>query len=200
MKKIAALEQACAGLTVCASPTHGHLCLPPSLLIFISRGTQHFTHLDIALTQQAEVGALKYKLLAGQAKAEELEVKVGALQVFVEQQQDEIAAMKAAHEQQEQEREVCASPIGITALPATPSEEGTVLHLDYTLSPAGPVHCMYVSHRPLQVADDDDMETLSPVTPLNPYETPNVKRMAADADLSSGTGLEPCPFEPCPVE
>ena len=42
MEKIAMDEQARAGLTVCASPTHGHLCLPP-YLIFISRGTQHFT-------------------------------------------------------------------------------------------------------------------------------------------------------------
>ena len=44
------------------------------------------------------------------------------------------------------------------------------------------------------------MGTASPETPLDPYETPKVKRMAADADLSSGTGLEPCPFEPCPFE
>ena len=43
MEKSATDEQARARLTVCASPTHGHLCLPPSLLIFISRGTQHFT-------------------------------------------------------------------------------------------------------------------------------------------------------------
>ena len=31
----------------------------------------------------------------------------------------------------------------------------------------------------------------SPVTPLDPYETPKVKRMAADADLSSGTASIP---------
>ena len=52
----------------------------------------------------------------------------------------------------------------------------------------------------LQIADDDQMEMSSPVTPVNPYKTPKVKRMAADAELSSGTGLEPCPFEPCPFE
>ena len=56
------------------------------------------------------------------------------------------------------------------------------------------------SDQTLQIADDDKMGTASPVTPLDPYETPKVKRMAADADLSSGTGLEPCPFEPCPFE
>ena len=56
-------------------------------------------------------------------------------------QQDEIAALKAAHEQQEQERQVCASPIGITALHAlrTILTLGTALHLDHALSPAGPV-------------------------------------------------------------
>ena len=56
------------------------------------------------------------------------------------------------------------------------------------------------SDQTLQIADDDQMEMSSPVTPVNPYKTPKVKRMAADADLSSGTGLEPCPFEPCPFE
>tara|TARA_B110000027_G_C15975419_1_gene236183 strand:+ start:425 stop:634 length:210 start_codon:yes stop_codon:yes gene_type:complete len=60
--------------------------------------------LDIALTQQAEV--------------EELKDTVYAQQNFVQMQQDEIAALTAAHEPQEQEREVCASPIGITALHA----------------------------------------------------------------------------------
>ena len=44
------------------------------------------------------------------------------------------------------------------------------------------------------------MAMSSPVTPVDPYETPNVKRMAADADLSSGMGLEPCSFEPWPFE
>ena len=56
------------------------------------------------------------------------------------------------------------------------------------------------SDQTLQVADDDQMAMSSPVTPLDPCETPKVKRMAADANLSSGTGLEPCPFEPCPFE
>jgi len=60
--------------------------------------------LDIALIQQAEVEELKQMVLAQQ--------------VFLGMQQDEIAALTAAHEQQEQEREVCASPIGITALHA----------------------------------------------------------------------------------
>ena len=96
MEKIATNEQALAGLTVCASPTHVHLCLPPSLLIFISRGTQHFTWTSL----------------------EELKDTVYAQQNFVQMQQDEIAALTAAHEPQEQEREVCASPIGITALHA----------------------------------------------------------------------------------
>ena len=83
--------------------THTWPSLPPSLPHL------HFTwhsaiHLDIALTQQAEV--------------EELKDKVFAQQVVLEMQQDEMAALKAAHEQQEQEREVCASPIGITAFHA----------------------------------------------------------------------------------
>ena len=56
------------------------------------------------------------------------------------------------------------------------------------------------SDQTLQIANDDQMAMSSPVTPVNPYKTPKVKRMAADADLSSGTGLEPCPFEPCPFE
>ena len=43
------------------------------------------------------------------------------------------------------------------------------------------------SDQTLQVADDDQMAMSSPVTPVNPYKTPKVKRMAADADLSSGT-------------
>ena len=82
--------------------------------------------MDIALTQQAEV--------------EELKKKVFAQQVFLEMQQEEMEALKAAHEQQEQEREVCASPIGITALHAlrTILTLGTALHLDHALSPAGP--------------------------------------------------------------
>ena len=71
---------------------------------------------------------------------EELKDRVFAQQVFLEMQQEEIAAHKAAHEQQEQEREVCASPIGITALHAlrTILTLGTALHLDHALSPAGP--------------------------------------------------------------
>ena len=44
------------------------------------------------------------------------------------------------------------------------------------------------------------METSTPVPTLAPYETPKAKRMAADADLSSGTGLAPCSFEPWPFE
>ena len=60
--------------------------------------------MDIALTQQAKV--------------EDLEDKVFAQQLFLEMLQDAMAALKAAPEQQGQEREVCASPIGITALHA----------------------------------------------------------------------------------
>ena len=82
--------------------------------------------MDIALTQQAKV--------------EDLEDKVFAQQLFLEMQQDAMAALKAAPEQQGQEREVCASPIGITALHAlrTILTLGTALHLVHALSPAGP--------------------------------------------------------------
>ena len=84
--------------------SHTWPSLPPSLPPHLHFTWHSALHLDIALTQQAEV--------------EELKDRVFAQQVFLEMQQEEIAAHKAAHEQQEQEREVCASPIGITALHA----------------------------------------------------------------------------------
>ena len=77
----------------------------------------------------------------------ELNENVNAQQGHLQMQQEEMEALqeemeahKAAHEQQEQEREVCASPIGITALHAlrTILTLGTALHLDHALSPAGP--------------------------------------------------------------
>ena len=67
--------------------------------------------MDIALTQQAEVEELKDNVVAQQMVLE-------MQQVEMKMQQDEIAALRAALEQQKQEREVCASPIGITALHA----------------------------------------------------------------------------------
>ena len=105
--------------------SHTWPSLPPSLPPHLHFTWHSALHLDIALTQQAEV--------------EELKDRVVAQQVFLETQQEEIAAHKAAHEQQEQEREVCASPIGITALHAlrTILTLGTALHLDHALSPAG---------------------------------------------------------------
>ena len=43
------------------------------------------------------------------------------------------------------------------------------------------------SDQTLQVADDDQMEMSSPVTPLNPYETPKASKGKRSPRASSGT-------------
>ena len=91
--------------------THTWPSLPPSLPPHLHFTWHSALHLDIALTQQAEVEELKDNVCAQQNVLE-------MQQDEMKMQRDEIAALRAAHEQPKQEREVCASPIGITALHA----------------------------------------------------------------------------------
>ena len=85
-------------------------------------------------------------------------------------------------------------PHPLASLPCTHSAPSLPLALHFTWS------TLLAQQAQVAALVDTAQRQHQAVTPHNPYETPKAKRMAADADLSSGTGLEPCPFEPCPFE